>query len=224
MASVTISPKDVSELRARTGAGMMDCKKALEEANGDMDKAGELLRARRASPRPRSGPAAARRRAWSVSDIHRQPAGRRAARAQLRDRLRRPERGLQALTHASSRQSAPSHMGADGAFLRRRSAQVNGREGTIARRRGSQLRIARSAGIVGHYRTTTSRSARWRIEEATEKHPGAGKDRRAARSVGRSVAVRSDIDRSSSSASSRIAEEQVAAKEAGPSGEIVEGK
>ena len=44
MASVTISPKDVSELRARTGAGMMDCKRALEEANGDMDKAVEILR------------------------------------------------------------------------------------------------------------------------------------------------------------------------------------
>jgi elongation factor Ts len=44
MASVTISPKDVAELRARTGAGMMDCKRALEEAAGDMDKAGEILR------------------------------------------------------------------------------------------------------------------------------------------------------------------------------------
>jgi elongation factor Ts len=44
MASTTISPKDVSELRARTGAGMMDCKRALEEAGGDMDKASELLR------------------------------------------------------------------------------------------------------------------------------------------------------------------------------------
>jgi elongation factor Ts len=44
MASVTISPKDVSELRARTGAGMMDCKRALEEATGDMDKAVEILR------------------------------------------------------------------------------------------------------------------------------------------------------------------------------------
>jgi elongation factor Ts len=44
MASVTISPKDVSELRARTGAGMMDCKRALEETGGDMDKAAELLR------------------------------------------------------------------------------------------------------------------------------------------------------------------------------------
>ncbi|MBA3445767.1 MAG: translation elongation factor Ts [Gemmatimonadales bacterium] len=44
MASTTISPKDVSELRTRTGAGMMDCKRALEEAGGDMDKAVELLR------------------------------------------------------------------------------------------------------------------------------------------------------------------------------------
>jgi elongation factor Ts len=44
MASTTISPKNVSELRTRTGAGMMDCKRALEEAGGDMDKASEILR------------------------------------------------------------------------------------------------------------------------------------------------------------------------------------
>jgi len=44
MTSVTISPKQVSELRVRTSAGMMDCKKALEEAGGDMDKAAEILR------------------------------------------------------------------------------------------------------------------------------------------------------------------------------------
>lgn len=41
---MTITTKDIAELRARTGAGMMDCKKALEEANGDMDLAGEILR------------------------------------------------------------------------------------------------------------------------------------------------------------------------------------
>ena len=46
MTTNTISPKDVSELRARTGAGMMDCKRALEEAQGDMNKAIELLRAK----------------------------------------------------------------------------------------------------------------------------------------------------------------------------------
>ncbi|MCX7903648.1 MAG: translation elongation factor Ts [Caloramator sp.] len=39
-----ITAKMVSELRERTGAGMMDCKKALTEANGDMEKAIEILR------------------------------------------------------------------------------------------------------------------------------------------------------------------------------------
>jgi elongation factor Ts len=34
----------IKELRARTGAGMMDCKRALEETGGDMDKAVDVLR------------------------------------------------------------------------------------------------------------------------------------------------------------------------------------
>ena len=40
----------VKELRERTGAGMMDCKKALTEAGGDMEKAIELLSARFGQP------------------------------------------------------------------------------------------------------------------------------------------------------------------------------
>jgi elongation factor Ts len=43
---MAVAAKDVQELRARTNVGMMDCKKALEEADGDMDKAIELLRTR----------------------------------------------------------------------------------------------------------------------------------------------------------------------------------
>jgi elongation factor Ts len=39
-----ITAKEVSDLRQRTGAGMMDCKAALEETNGDMEAAIELLR------------------------------------------------------------------------------------------------------------------------------------------------------------------------------------
>jgi elongation factor Ts len=39
-----IRASDVAELRRRTGAGMMDCKKALTEAGGDMEKAIEILR------------------------------------------------------------------------------------------------------------------------------------------------------------------------------------
>jgi len=41
--------KDVAELRARTGAGMMDCKKALDETKGDMEKAVEHLRSKGAA-------------------------------------------------------------------------------------------------------------------------------------------------------------------------------
>lgn len=40
----TIDAKTVNELRTRTGAGLMDCKKALVETNGDMDAAAEILR------------------------------------------------------------------------------------------------------------------------------------------------------------------------------------
>jgi elongation factor Ts len=39
-----ISAQDVNKLRTMTGAGMMDCKKALTEANGDFEKAIEILR------------------------------------------------------------------------------------------------------------------------------------------------------------------------------------
>ena len=39
-----ITASDVNKLRKSTGAGMMDCKKALEESNGDFDKAIEILR------------------------------------------------------------------------------------------------------------------------------------------------------------------------------------
>ncbi|MGE5329276.1 MAG: translation elongation factor Ts [Deltaproteobacteria bacterium] len=39
-----VTAEMVKQLRERTGAGMMDCKKVLAEANGDMEKAVELLR------------------------------------------------------------------------------------------------------------------------------------------------------------------------------------
>ena len=42
--SVSISAKEVNELRQKTGSGMMDCKKALVEAGGDFDKAIDILR------------------------------------------------------------------------------------------------------------------------------------------------------------------------------------
>ena len=41
---MAVSAADVKKLRELTGAGMMDCKKALEEADGDFEKAAELIR------------------------------------------------------------------------------------------------------------------------------------------------------------------------------------
>ncbi len=46
MSTAQISAKDVKALRDRTGAGMMDCKKALTESEGDLEKAIEILRLR----------------------------------------------------------------------------------------------------------------------------------------------------------------------------------
>ena len=44
MSTMEISAKEVKALRERTGAGMMDCKRALTEAQGDVEKAIEILR------------------------------------------------------------------------------------------------------------------------------------------------------------------------------------
>jgi elongation factor Ts len=49
MTATQISAKDVAALRQRTGAGMMDAKRALEEAAGDADKAVEILRVKMGS-------------------------------------------------------------------------------------------------------------------------------------------------------------------------------
>jgi elongation factor Ts len=46
---MSISAKDVKALRDRTGAGMMDCKRALTETNGDIEAAIDLLRAKGAA-------------------------------------------------------------------------------------------------------------------------------------------------------------------------------
>ncbi|HEY5022425.1 MAG TPA: elongation factor Ts, partial [Gemmatimonadaceae bacterium] len=46
MTKEKITAKDVQALRQKTGAGMMECKKALEETGGDLPKAEEYLRAK----------------------------------------------------------------------------------------------------------------------------------------------------------------------------------
>src|SRR5436189_1944757 len=56
MSEATVSAGDVKALRERTGAGIMDCKAALSEAGGDVDRAVEILRVKgQASAAKRSG-------------------------------------------------------------------------------------------------------------------------------------------------------------------------
>ena len=50
-----VSAADVKALREMTGAGMMDCKEALEESGGDVDKAQEILRVKGAASAAKRG-------------------------------------------------------------------------------------------------------------------------------------------------------------------------
>jgi elongation factor Ts len=52
---MSISAQDVKALRERTGAGMMECKKALVEADGDIEKAIEALRVKGAAKAEKRG-------------------------------------------------------------------------------------------------------------------------------------------------------------------------
>ena len=90
---MAVTAADVKALRDRTGAGMMDCKAALTEADGDVDKAIEILRVKGAA-------SAAKRAERGTSEgvvasyIHANRQGRLAGRGPVRDGLRRPQRGL----------------------------------------------------------------------------------------------------------------------------------
>ena len=84
-----ITASMVAELRAKTDAPMMECKKALTEAEGDMDRAEEILRVKLGS---KAGKAASRITAEGVVAACGRRHDRRAGRNQLRNRLRVEER------------------------------------------------------------------------------------------------------------------------------------
>src|SRR5215210_6832649 len=73
---MTITADAVKQLRERTGAGMMECKKALVETNGDLDAAAELMRK---SGLAKADKKAARVAAEGVIVIHRSADAKRAA-------------------------------------------------------------------------------------------------------------------------------------------------
>ena len=86
---MAITASMVKELREMTGAGMMDCKKALNETNGDMDAAVEFLRKNGQAKAEKK----ASRRCCSCSYLRRRQ-DRLRNRSKLRDRLRCKERDL----------------------------------------------------------------------------------------------------------------------------------
>ena len=83
----------VKELRERTGAGIMDCKRALEETDGDMDKAADCC-AQGVLPGRGEGRPRGTNEGLIATYIHHAGgiASGRAGRGQLRDGLRRPHR------------------------------------------------------------------------------------------------------------------------------------
>ena len=158
---MTITAEAVKQLRERTGAGMMECKKALVETNGDLDAAAEIMR--------KSGPREGRQEGGRVAAegvdrdraLGRRPAGR-AGRSQLRDGLRR----ARATTSAASRPTS-----------RRRRSRASGR-----RRRGARWRSSSPSGeTVDETRRALDRQDRREHRRAPRRAcvDGAGPRRRA---------------------------------------------
>ena len=60
---MAVTMAEITKLRKISGAGMMDCKNALTEANGDIDKAMEIIR--------KKGQAVAGKKGWRICCYHR---------------------------------------------------------------------------------------------------------------------------------------------------------
>ena len=77
---MAFTASDVKKLRDMTGVGMMDCKKALTEAGGDMDKAIEYLREKDLPQPEKGGPDCSRR---SMPHLYIRRRGRRYGRGNI---------------------------------------------------------------------------------------------------------------------------------------------
>ena len=93
---MAVSAKEVKQLRDKTGAGPLDCKKALEQFDGDMDLAAEFCAKRRSKMESscKEGQSAMKRD-WQLCPLRQSFGGHR--RGQLRDRFRRGDRSLQSV-------------------------------------------------------------------------------------------------------------------------------
>ena len=121
-----ISAQAVKELRERTGAGFMDCKRALEETGGDVEAAVALLRERGQAAAAKKAGRDAREGLVEQLHPHRRP-DRRPDRGELRDGLRGPHRPV------PEARPGPRHAG-------RRDAPGVRRRGRTSRPRSSRPR------------------------------------------------------------------------------------
>ena len=242
MTGMTISTKDISELRARTGAGIGDCKKALEEAGGDMAKAAELLRAKGIAKAEKRAGRSASQGLIGIEILGNGSAGGMVELDCETDFVARTEEyhavlnGLTAFV-AKSAPVGVTEVGADGAFLAMAygDTTVDGVVKATSAKTGEAVqlrRIARfapAAGVVGHYLHHNEQVGTLvEIEGATGD---------AALALARDLALHvasadplavaaADIDRELLERERRIAEEQVAAegKPENIRAKIVEGK
>jgi len=241
MTGMTISTKDISELRARTGAGIGDCKKALEEAGGDMAKAGELLRARGIAKAEKRAGRSASQGLIGIQVLGGTSAGMIELDCET-DFVARTEEyhavlnGLTALV-AKSAPTGVTEVGADGAFLQTpyAASTVDEVVKATSAKTGEAVqlrRIARFApanGVVGHYLHHNEQVGTLvEIEGATgEAALALAKDLALHVASADPLAVAAaDIDAELLERERRIAEEQVAAegKPENIRAKIVEGK
>ena len=139
---------DVKNLREMTGVGMMDCKKALTAADGDMDKAVEWLREKGLAAGCRRRPAASPPRAW-LTPLPSDGVGV-DRRGQCRDRLRGQERpvcGVCQGRRLRHRQGKPGRSRRAVWPARTRQRQDRAVEDAATTRCSSSARTSRSAAL-----------------------------------------------------------------------------
>ena len=157
MAEITASM--VEELREKTDAPMMECKKALTEADGDMEKAEEILRVKLGTKASKAAVARRRRR----RDRGRRRSGRQArrdGRSQLRNRLRRQERRLPRVRAGRWRSWSPSRTRPTSRRCRRCRCQDGFGRRSRTSRKGWSARSARTCRSAASQRYAGERQAR----------------------------------------------------------------
>ena len=140
----------VGKLREMTNAGLMDCKKALTEASGDLDTAVDILRKKGAATRRQeSRPRSQRRRHRPIHSAGRTPG--RAGGNQLRNRFRRQERQFRAFCDEVAKTLAARSRSGPGS--RSRTAQVAKMGENIQISRHQRLEVTGNGLIAGYIHT-----------------------------------------------------------------------